>query len=150
MELEPSYFYGENFIAAGITAMIILIGLYIYITFMWMKIAKKRDYNKPWLAFIPIANFCLWLELGGFRWTLIFILIGLVAKGTILAPISAIALMAFITIAHWKVYEKLNYPGWLGLVFLLFALIFIHDSIYGFLGIIMYSIVTGIVALKER
>lgn len=122
---------------AGLTAVMILLGLYIYLAFTWMDIAKKVNYRKPWFAFIPFANVVMWLEMGGFHWALVFLL---------LIPILGwLAILVLIIISHWKTYQQIGYRGWLVLLLLI-------DLIPGLLGVgtIIYSIISGVVAWKKN
>ena len=122
---------------AWIVAGIILIALYVYITFSWMIIAKKVRYKNPQRAFIPFANIAMWLEIGGFRWEFVFLL---------LIPILGWIVMAvLLIISHWKIYEKLGYYGWIAIL----PLIGLIKEIYG-VGIIIYLIAIGIIAWKNK
>jgi len=122
----------------SILAMLfILVAVYVYFSFAWMTIAKKLKYKNAWLAWIPIANFAMILNLGGFHWALIFLL---------LIPILGwIAIYILLIIATWKIFEKRKYPGWLSLV----SLIDIIPGITG-LGLISYGIVVGMVAWQKK
>ena len=116
-------------------AIIILLAVYFYFAFAWYTIAKKRGYKKAWLAWIPFANIAMWLQLGGFHWAWVFLMI---------IPIAGwIAVGVLFIISNWRVFEKLNYPGWLSLSPLL-------GTVAGGLGTIAYGIVIGFVAWKKR
>ena len=95
-------------IAIGIFfALIVLLAFYIYTSLAWFTIAKKLKYKKAWLAWIPIANAAMMLQLGGFNWAWIFL---------ILIPIFGwIALFVLAIIATWRIFEKRKYPGWFSL-----------------------------------
>ena len=115
--------------------LLIFIALYLYFSLAWYSIAKKMKHRKPWLAWIPIANIAMWLQLGGFHWAWIF---------AILVPIVGfIAVGVLFIISNWRVFEKLKYPGWLALAPLL-------GFIGGGLGTIAYGIVIGIVAWRKK
>jgi hypothetical protein len=87
--------------------LIMLAGIYVYSSLAWMTIAKKLKYKKPWIAWIPIASTAMVLQLGGFRWEWIFLL---------LIPILGwIALFVLIIVATWRIFEKRKYPGWFSL-----------------------------------
>jgi len=118
-----------------ILLIITLIVLYVYFALAWYAIAKKRGYKKPWLAWIPFANIAMWLQMGGFHWAWIFLMI---------IPIAGwIAVGVLFIISSWRVFEKLNYPGWWSLALLL--------DILGFgLGTLAYGIVIGIIAWKKK
>jgi len=117
----------------------ILIGilLYIYTSLTLYTIGKKLKYKYSWLAWIPGANIAMLLQIGGFHWALVFLL---------LIPILgwiAVAVLGYI--ALWRIYEKRKYPGWLSLVSI--------ASIIPFLGIaamLAHLIIIGIVAWKDK
>lgn len=90
---------------AGILVFAIIISavLYVYMALVWSTIAKKLNYNKPWLAWIPIVNFFLIPILAKKHWAWGFIL---------LIPIVN---LIFITIWLWNIFEQRKYPGWLSL-----------------------------------
>ena len=99
---------GGALIALGIFIItILLLGLYIYSSLAWYTISKKLKYKKAWLAWIPIINITLVLQLGNFHWAWIFLL---------LIPILGwIALFVLVIIAHWRIFKKRKYPGWFSL-----------------------------------
>jgi hypothetical protein len=95
----------------GIFVGIIVIAFYVYSALAWMTIAKKLKHPHPWLAWIPVANGAMVLQLGRFHWAWIFL---------ILIPILGwIALGVMAIIATWRIYEQRKYPGWLALIPLL-------------------------------
>ena len=125
-----------GFIALGVIALLITIGLYVYVSLAWMTIAKKRKHKYPWLAWIPFANIAMWLQMGGFAWQWIFLMF---------IPIAGwIAVFVMFIISSWRVFEKLKYPGWLSLALVLN----IVPGISG-IGMIAYAIVIGIIAWKK-
>ena len=99
---------GGAILALGLAvAIVIVLALYIYFAMAWMTIANKLKYKRAWLAWIPIANVAMILQLGGFNWLWIFL---------ILIPILGwIALAVLAIIATWRIFEKRNYPGWFSL-----------------------------------
>ena len=121
-----------SLIAIGIMiAIIVFVGLYIYHSLAWMKIARKLKYKRAWLAWIPVANLAMILQLGGFHWALIFL---------ILIPILGWAALAVLgIISLWRIFEKRRYPGWFGFG------IFIPQ-----VGWILYLIAIGFVAWANR
>ena len=58
-----------------VLVVLFLIATYIYLSLSWMTIAKKLKYKKAWLAWIPIANIAMILQLGGFNWAWIFLIL---------------------------------------------------------------------------
>jgi hypothetical protein len=125
-------FVGGTILALGIAVAIIIgLALYIYTALAWMTIAKKLKHKYPWLAWIPFANVCLMLQLGGFHWAWIFLF---------LIPILGwLALLILVIIATWRIFEKRKYPGW-------FSLSIIIPEIGG----ILYMIAIGFVAWKDK
>jgi len=100
--------YAAFFGALLVLGIIICIAMYVYFALAWSTIAKKLGHKKPWLAWIPFANMALVLQLGGFHWAWIFL---------ILIPVLGwIALAVLFIISTWRVYEKRKYPGWLSLI----------------------------------
>ena len=134
-------FSGKEIIVGGILGALIALGivfailvvaaLYIYGAWAWMTIARKLKHKYPWLAWIPIANLAMILQLGGFHWAWIFL---------ILFPIAGwIALLVLGIIATWRIFEKRNYPGW-------FSLSIIIPEI----GFVLYMVAIGFVAWMDR
>lgn len=119
-------------VAFGIILIILIVlAIYVYTSYSWMTIAKKLKYKKSWLAWIPIANISMMLQLGGFHWAWVFL---------ILIPIFGwIALAVLLIISTWRIFEKRNYPGW-------FSLSLIIPSIGG----ILYLVALGFVAFKDK
>jgi len=116
----------------GVVLMLLFVaGVYIYHAFAWSEIARKLKYKYPWLAWIPFANISLVLELGGFHWAWVFL---------ILIPIFGwIALLVLYIISLWKIFEKRKYPGWFSL-----------GIIIPRAGLILYLIAIGFVAWAEK
>lgn len=126
-----SFGFGALFASMIILAILIIIAVYIYFALAWKRIAIKMGYPRPWLAWIPFANIAMWLQMGGFHWGWIFLM---------LIPIAGwIAVGVLFIISNWRVFDRLKYPGWLSLAPLL-------DVIGGGIGTIAYGIVIGIVA----
>ncbi|MCK5604713.1 hypothetical protein KAR91_22680 [Candidatus Pacearchaeota archaeon] len=122
------------FVTLGLIAIFLTIAAYIYHSLAWMTIAKKENYKYPWLAWIPFANQAMRLQMGGFAWQWIFL---------ILIPVLGwIALFTLILISNWKIFEDLKYPGWLGLAPIL-------DIIANGVGTIAHLVIIGIVAWKK-
>lgn len=134
--------FAEGFLGGGLAALIIgflviaviiVAAFYIYFALAWMKIAKKKGYKNPWLAWIPFANIAMWLQLGGFHWAWIFLM---------LIPILGWAAIAVLfIIANWRVLEYLKYPGWLSLVLVLCIIPSVN-----IVGCIGYAILIGFMA----
>ena len=80
---------------------------YVWIALCLYIIAKKLNAEYPWLAWIPIANVVLAIQLAGKPWWWIFLF---------LIPIVNIVLAI---IVMWKICEARNKPGWLALLMLI-------------------------------
>jgi len=120
------------FVALGIILLILfLVFLYVYFSLAWSIIAKKLKYKRAWLAWIPIVNIAMILQLGGFNWAWIFLIV---------IPIFGwIALLVLLIIASWRIFDRRNYPGW-------FSLSMIIPQVGG----ILYLIALGFIAWKDR
>jgi hypothetical protein len=110
MTASPEALGGIIAFLAGMALLAGIVGvaLYIYTALAFQTIGKKLKYKKAWLAWIPVANIAMILELGGFHWALIFLL---------LVPVLGwAAVMVLALIAMWRIFEKRKYPGWLALI----------------------------------
>ncbi len=125
------------FAAFMVVAIIIGIALYVYNSVIWYTIAKKLKHKYPWLAWIPFANIAMILQLGDFRWALIFLLL--------IPLLGWLAVVVLLFIATWRVFEKRKYPGWLALIPLAIAIPFL-----GFVVAIGYLVLIGFVAWKDK
>jgi len=115
-------------VAIGVMfALVILAAIYIYFALAWTKIAKREKYKNPWMAWIPLLNLAMILQLGGLHWAWIFT--------AIFPP----ALLVLIIIASWRIFEKNNYPGW-------FSISLVIPKV----GWILYLVVIGFVAWGKK
>lgn len=127
---------GAFLVAFIVLAVLVGIALYVYQAWAWMRIAKKRKYKHPWLAWIPFAASAMRLEMGGFHWAWVFLF---------LIPIFGwIAVLVLLTISMWRIFEKQKYAGWLALSYPL--MVIPHIMIVG----IAYFVVIGMIAWKKR
>ena len=110
---------------------LIFAGFYVYHALAWQETAKKLKHKKPWLAWIPFAGIALRLQLGGFHWAWVFLVLGFVPGW--------IALFIMGIIAKWRIYKKRKYPGW-------FSLAVIIPEIGG----LLYLISIGFLAWGKR
>ncbi|MFH1425550.1 MAG: hypothetical protein ABIG28_02350 [archaeon] len=119
-------------IAIGILiGILFLLAIYAYFAIAWSTIARKLNYKYPWLSWIPFANGSMILELGGFHWAWIFL---------IMVPVLGwIALAVLMIIATWRIFEKRKYPGW-------FSLSIIIPKVGG----ILYLVILGFVAWGDK
>jgi len=125
--------------AAGLilVSIIIFLGIYIYSSIAWMRIGKNQKYKNNWLAWIPFARSAMKLEMGGFHWALIFLL---------LIPIAGwIAVFVLVSISMWKIFEKSKYEGAWALSYPLMAVPFVS-----WVATVAYYILIGFVAWKKK
>jgi hypothetical protein len=116
---------------------LLLVGLWIYTSFAYMEIAKKLKYKNSWLAWIPFARGAMILQIGGFSWALIFLL---------LIPILGwVAVYILMLIAQWRIFEKRKYSGWLALIPLLGMIPFLSIFVC-----VAFLIVLGFVAWEDK
>jgi len=114
-----------------LVALVLLVVVYVYNALAWYTIGKKLKYKNSWLAWIPIAKWAMVLQMGGFHWAWVFL---------VLLPILGwIPLIALLIISTWKIYDKRKYPGWFSLAFLIPEL-----------GGLLYFVIIGFVAWKDR
>lgn len=123
--------------ALTIMAAIILLAIYVYSALAFMTIGKKLKYKYSWLAWIPIANISMILQMGQFSWAWVFL---------ILIPFFGwIPLGVLCIISIWRIFEKRKYPGWLALIPLA---VFVHGlSLIAGIG---FLVVLGIVAWRRK
>jgi hypothetical protein len=99
-------------LALGIVlAVLIFAAFYVYTALAWSTIGKKLKYKRAWLAWIPIANIAMILQMGGFSWLFVWLLL--------IPFLGWIAVGVLVLISVWRIFEKRKYPGWLALVPLL-------------------------------
>ncbi len=119
-------------IAVGMfLAVVLAVGLYVYYAMAWMTIAKKMKYKHPWLAWVPVANIAMILQIGGFHWAWIFI--------ALVPFLGWLALLVLFVIANWRIFEKRKYPGW-------FSLSLVIPKVGG----LLYLIAIGFVAWSKK
>jgi len=112
-------------------AILVFAAVYVFHSIAWVRIATKRKYKKPWLAWIPFANISLILMLGGFHWAWVFL---------VLIPIAGwIAVLVLMITSMWKIFEKLKYPEWMSL-----------GIIIPRVGFILYLVAIGAVAWGKK
>lgn len=131
-----NYFVGDwmtGTLFAGMWALMFLtfLAIYIYTSMAWMTIAQSLKYKKAWIAWIPIANMAMMLQIAGFHWAWVFL---------ILIPVAGwLALFILMVVATWKIFEKKHYPGW-------FSLSMVIPQIGG----VLYLIAIGFVAWQKK
>ena len=118
----------DSFISMIVLIIVFALAAYIYTALCLRQIAIKLNYPNPWLAWIPIANNVLMLQLGDFHWAFIFLLL--------IPFVGWLALSIISIVALWRICEKLNFPGWM--------------SLFSLLGGIALIIILSILAWSER
>jgi|GEM_PF-7064359 len=54
---------------------LIIFATFVYYALAWMTLGKKLKYSRPWLAWIPFANISMMLQMGGFHWAWVFLVL---------------------------------------------------------------------------
>jgi hypothetical protein len=99
-------------ILAGI-AMILLVlfvAAYVYLSLATMRLAKKTGTKYGWLAWIPLANFFLYSKMASMHWWPLFLLVGMFIPYLQIPSLIAFAVFNFIW--FWKIFDKVDRPGW--------------------------------------
>ena len=103
-----------------------LIIIYFYISYVFMNIGKKAELNKPLLAWIPVIGpLIIAYKTSKMHWWPFLVLILLIfnlkikfifqisyAYTEVLIINSLLVLILMKTIWEWKMFEKINKPGW--------------------------------------
>ncbi len=102
--------------AAGVDPVVLIIGLivflaiYLFTAFAFMNIAKKMNVERPWLAFIPVANLYLVSKMAKMHWWPILLI--LPAAIPVIGSIFSFVLSVFYIIWVWKIFVHFKKPGW--------------------------------------
>ena len=99
------------FAAMALVLSVVFLAVYIYSALALMTIAKKTKTPNAWLAWIPIANVFLIIQIAKQPWWHIFALL--------LYIIPAVGGMAFLAVTAfwwWKVAENIKRDGWQGIL----------------------------------
>lgn len=118
---------GDVAIGAGIMAVIfafillwllIMVAVYVYCGFAYSAIARKAKLESPGIAWIPVVGPLLIAyqsaNMPSWPWWLLTSII-LVMIHPLFEFITCIAMIVFAVYAviwHWKMFEKIKYPGW--------------------------------------
>ena len=106
--------------------VVIMVILYVYFSLALMAIAKKTKAENAWLAWIPVANIYLMTQMAGLPgWYTFSILLGIIPF------VGGLAFLAVLVYIWWKIAEKLNKPGWWGI---LMAIPFVNLVIVGIMA----------------
>ena len=124
--------------------LIIMIGIYIYTSLAFMKIGKKTQDEKSWLAWIPIIGKpLLTSRIAKMSWWPVLLLLGYFFSyipnfGVYISFAFLITFSIFSFIWIWKTFEAVGKPGWWVLLILV-----------PILGWIIYYILLGIAAWSK-
>jgi hypothetical protein len=88
----------------------VFIVIYLYVSFALMTMAKKMKEEKPWLAFIPVANLYLMSKMAKMHWWPAVLII--FAFIPIIGQLLSIVVSVFAIIWMWKIFEHFKRPGW--------------------------------------
>ncbi len=90
--------------AGGIIFPLILLGIYIYVSYMLYKIAEKTGTPNSWFAFIPLLNIILIIQMAG------------KSLWWILAMFVPIVNVIVIVWLWMQIAEKVHRPAWWGIL----------------------------------
>jgi hypothetical protein len=97
--------------AALVAFLVLAIVVYVYMAIALMTIAKKTGKGPAWLAWIPIANLFLMVNIAGLEWWwVLLLLLGLIPF------IGWLIVLAWMAYVWYKIAEARKYPGWVGLL----------------------------------
>ena len=98
--------------------IVILIALYIYVSLVFMAIAKKTKYSSPGVAWISVVGPLLIASSAAkMHWWPVLLLIG--TGIPIIGFILGVAFAVFYIMWMWKTFEKLGRPGWWAILLLM-------------------------------
>ncbi len=90
---------------------VIMVLLYVYISFAFMAIGRKANDSMPGLAWIPyVGPYIIAFRASGMHWWPWLLLIGLFIP--FVNILASLAFMVFSIIWTWKLFEAINKPGW--------------------------------------
>lgn len=98
-------------VVAIIIFFIVAIAVYIYMALALMTIAKKTKTPRPWLAWIPIANFYLMTQIAGVSG-----LVTLVLLASFIPYIGGLIIAGVSAWLWWRIAEERHRPGWWGIL----------------------------------
>lgn len=105
------------FLGLGLFMLLIWAGLYVYTALAYQSIYRKSGHKKPWMAWIPIVNVIPALELGGFHWAWVFLVVGMFIP--VLGVLASLAFLVLWIIAHVRIFRNAGYHP--ALIILLFV-----------------------------
>ena len=101
----------------GIVMLLLLVVIYVYMAICLMKIAKKTNTPNGWMAWIPIANVILMLQIAKKpAWWAALLILFIIPIVNIIAGIAWV----IITIIIWMaIAQELRKPEWLGVLMII-------------------------------
>lgn len=97
---------------ALVVSLLVLLAVYIYFSYTLMVIAQKTKTENAWLAWIPIANLYLMTQIAQVPWWT-FLIVLLASWIPFIGQLLAIGISIW---WWWKISERRNSPGWLGIL----------------------------------
>lgn len=96
-----------------IFVVVLGIAVYIYTAYCLSAIAKKTGTPNEWWAWIPVLNILLMLKVARLPlWWALGFLVAFI-------PLVNLLVLALVAYIWWKVAERLNRPGWWGILMLI-------------------------------
>jgi len=106
-----------SFLGLAIIFFSLMIGIWIYMSFAYMAIAKKNKQKHIGLAWIPsIGPLIIALKAAKMPWWPLFLTIGFFIP--FINIFFIITLTIFIIIWHWKMFKAINKPEWWAILML--------------------------------
>ncbi len=138
------------FIIFSFLFIILLISaiVYVYKALAWSTIAKKLKYDKPWLAWIPLAQFFLLPILAKKHWSWGFIVFVpfvvypmtiIPIIGTMFLSLAMLFLLGMKIYWCWFIFERRRYAGWISVL-----------QAIPLAGDLLYLIMIGVVAWSDK
>ncbi len=94
-----------------IFVFVIIIAMYVYMAICLMKIAKKTNTPNGWLAWIPIANFVLMVQIAKKPLWWLFILLA-----PFVPVVGPIAMLVVVVLIWMAIAERVGKEKWLGIL----------------------------------
>ena len=90
---------------------VVLLALYVYMSFAYMMIARKNNQSNPGLAWIPfVGPYLIAYKASKMHWWPWLLLIGFIIP--FVSAIAGLAFGVFAVIWNWKMFEAIGRPGW--------------------------------------
>lgn len=105
-------------VAFFLIGLLFAIALYVYMSVVYMKIAKKGKYSTPGIAWIPFVGPALIsASLAKMHWWPVLLLLAFPIP--ILGSIAGIVFLVFMIIWTWRMFEGFGRPGWWAIFWLI-------------------------------